>query len=191
MHRSRPITAGLWASALLIGAAGGVLAGEGNLRGEGGEGLGLGRTATETEIRAWDIDVSPTGAGLPPGKGTAKEGARIYGVKCSACHGMTGTEGPAPPLVGGKGTLTKQNPIKTVGSYWPYATTLYDYIRRAMPFPAPQSLTADELYAVVAWILAQNGIIPDDRILDAASLPQITMPNRDGFVPDPRPDVPQ
>ncbi len=92
-------------------------------------------------------------------------------------------------LVGGQGTLKKDYPIKTVGSYWPYATTLYDYIRRAMPFTAPQSLTPDEVYSVVAWLLYQNGIIPEDAVMDARTLPAVRMPNRDGFVPDPRPDV--
>lgn len=152
--------------------------------------LGLGRPATEAEIRAWDIDVAPTGEGLPPGRGTAQEGARIFSSRCASCHGVTGKEGPAPQLVGGQDTLATKHPVKTVGSYWPYATTLYDYIRRAMPFPAPQSLTAEEVYAVTAWILAQNGIIPQGAVMDAASLPQVRMPNRNGFTQDPRPDVP-
>jgi cytochrome c len=98
-------------------------------------------------------------------------------------------EGPMDRLVGGQGSLTTQRPIKTVGSYWPYATTLYDYIRRAMPFNAPQSLTSEEVYAVVAWILYRNGILPENAELDARSLPAIQMPNRNGFAPDPRPDV--
>lgn len=152
--------------------------------------LGLGRQATDAEIRAWDIDVAPTGAGLPPGKGTAQDGARMFSSRCASCHGVTGKEGPAPQLVGGQGTLATQHPVQTVGSYWPYATTLYDYIRRAMPLPAPQSLTAEEVYAVTAWILAQNGIIAQDAVMDAASLPQVRMPNRNGFTQDPRPDVP-
>ena len=153
--------------------------------------LGLGRAATEAEINAWNIDVSPSGEGLPPGSGSVQQGAQVYAVKCSSCHGPTGVEGPMDRLVGGKGTLATQQPIKTVGSYWPYATTLYDYIHRAMPFSAPQSLASDEIYAVVAWVLHQNGIIPEDAVLDARSLPAIQMPNRKGFVPDPRPDVPK
>lgn len=150
---------------------------------------GLGRPATEAEIRAWDIDVAPTGEGLPPGQGTVNQGAQVYAAKCAACHGPTGTEGPNDRLVGGQNTLAISDPVKTVGSYWPYATTLYDYIRRAMPFDAPQSLSADEVYSVVAWLLHQNGIIVEDIVTDARTLPQIRMPNRDGFIPDPRPDV--
>jgi len=161
-----------------------------DLRGEGQHTFGLGRPATEAEIRAWDIDVSPSGAGLPPGRGTAKEGSKVYAAKCASCHGPTGIEGPAPRLAGGIGTLATANPVKTVGSYWPYATTLFDYTRRTMPFNAPQSLTSDEVYAVVAWMLFRNGLIKEDTVMDAASLPQVSMPNRHGFVPDPRPDVP-
>ncbi|TAJ08448.1 MAG: cytochrome c [Nitrospirae bacterium] len=179
-------TAGFWTGLLFAGA----LAGAANVPGEGREPLGLGRQATEAEMRAWDHDVSPAGEGLPAGKGTAQEGARVFSTKCASCHGVTGTEGPAPRLVGGQGMLATKNPVKTVGSYWPYATTLYDYIRRAMPFTAPQSLTSDEVYAVAAWILAQNGIIKADAVMDAQTLPNVRMPNRDGFVPDPRPDVP-
>ena len=149
------------------------------------EALGLGRPATPDEIRAWNI-----GEGLPPGRGTSAQGSSVYAAKCARCHGPTGTEGPMDRLVGGQQTLASPSPIKTIGSYWPYATTLYDYIYRAMPFDAPQSLTADEVYAVTAWLLHQNGIIDADVIIDAHTLPQIHMPNRHGFVPDPRPDVP-
>lgn len=151
---------------------------------------GVGRPPTAEEIRAWNIDVNPSGEGLPPGRGTVQEGARIFVAKCAACHGPTGTEGPKDRLVGGKNTLATQQPIKTVGSYWPYATTLYDYIYRAMPFTAPQSLSPDETYSVIAWLLYQNGIIEEGTVIDARSLPAITMPNRDGFIPDPRPDTP-
>ena len=153
--------------------------------------FGLGRPAVESEIKAWNIDVSPSGEGLPPGSGSVQQGAQVYAVKCSSCHGPTAVEGPMDRLVGGKGTLATQQPIKTVGSYWPYATTLYDYIHRAMPFNAPQSLTSDEVYAVAAWLLHQNGILPEDAVLDARSLAAIQMPNRKGFVPDPRPEVPK
>ncbi|HSE57349.1 MAG TPA: cytochrome c [Nitrospiraceae bacterium] len=152
---------------------------------------GLGRPASEAEIRAWDIDVAPSGEGLPPGQGTVKRGAQVYVLRCAACHGPTGREGPQDRLAGGRDTLTSAHPVKTVGSYWPYATTLYDYIRRAMPFDAPQSLSPDEVYSVVAWLLHQNGIIDDEAVMDARTLPQIRMPNRDGFIPDPRPDVPR
>ncbi len=158
--------------------------------GEDGGGYGLGRAATDEEIRAWNIDVSPTGEGLPPGQGTAKQGAQVFAAKCAMCHGPTGTEGPKDRLVGGQGTLTTGKPIKTIGSYWPYATTLYDFINRAMPFNAPGSLNPDEIYSVIAWLLFQNGIVKDDAVIDARTLPQIQMPNRNGFIPDPRPDVP-
>lgn len=154
-------------------------------------GYGLGRAATDQEVQTWNIDVAPTGEGLPPGQGTAKQGASIFAARCATCHGPTGQEGPMDRLVGGAGTLTSQHPIKTIGSYWPYATTLYDYVHRAMPFPAPQSLSPDEIYSVVAWLLYKNGIIAEDVVVDARSLPGISMPNRRGFIPDPRPDVPK
>ena len=150
------------------------------------EGYGIGSQATNAEIQAWDIDISPTGEGLPAGRGTVRGGSTIYSQKCAGCHGRTGTEGPMDRLVGGMGTLDSRTPIKTVGSYWPYATTLYDYIHRTMPFTAPQSLTPDEVYSLVAWILHQNDIIAKDAVIDAQSLPSVRMPNRDGFVPDPR-----
>lgn len=150
---------------------------------------GLGRTPTDAEVSAWNRDVAPTGEGLPPGRGTVAEGAHIFAAKCAMCHGPTGTEGPKDKLVGGRGTLTTPKPVKTVGSYWPYATTLYDYIHRAMPFNAPGSLTPDEVYSVIAWLLFQNGIIKEDSAIDARTLPQVQMPNREGFIPDPRPDV--
>jgi cytochrome c len=151
---------------------------------------GVGRPATEDEIRTWNIDVNSSGDGLPPGRGTVQQGAQIYAAKCAVCHGPTGTEGPKDRLVGGRNTLSSQKPVKTIGSYWPYATTLYDYINRAMPFTAPQSLSADEIYSVIAWLLFQNGVIEESMVLDARSLPAIAMPNRDGFIPDPRPDTP-
>lgn len=149
----------------------------------------LGRPADEGELRAWDLDISPSGENLPSGVGTVAQGAEIFAAKCAACHGPTGIEGPADQLIGGQGTLASAKPVKTVGSYWPYATTLFDYIRRAMPLTAPQSLTSEEVYSLVAWLLHQNGIVHEDIRLDAALLPTIRMPNRDGFVPDPRPDV--
>ena len=151
--------------------------------------LQLGQPATAEDIRSWNIDVNPNGEGLPPGRGTVPEGAAVFAAKCAKCHGPSGTEGPMDRLVGGRNSLTTSTPIKTVGSYWPYATTLYDYIHRAMPFDAPQSLTPDEVYSVTAWLLYENGIIAKDVVIDAAALPAIQMPNRHGFVPDPRPDV--
>ena len=151
---------------------------------------GLGRPATEKELQHWNIDVAPSGEGLPPGRGTVKQGAQIYARTCAQCHGPSGVEGPSPPLVGGRNTLRTANPVKTIGSYWPYATTLYDYVYRAMPFSAPQSLTPDEVYSVVAWLLHRDGIIDESTVIDAHSLPAVRMPNRDGFTSDPRPDVP-
>jgi mono/diheme cytochrome c family protein len=152
-------------------------------------GYGLGRQATEKEIQDWNIEVSPDGQGLPAGQGTVKQGAQVYAMKCAGCHGPSGKEGPNDRLVGGQGSLRTSQPLKTIGSYWPYATTLYDYLRRAMPFSAPQSLTPDEIYALVAWLLHQNGIVAADAVLDARSLPIIEMPNRNGFILDPRPDM--
>ena len=151
----------------------------------------IGRPPTDKEIRSWNIDVAPSGEGLPPGKGSVKQGAQVFAIKCAACHGPTGTEGPKDRLVGGQNTLATPKPIRTIGSYWPYATTLYDYINRAMPFNAPQSLTPDEIYSVIAWLLHQNGIVDKDAVIDAGTLPLVEMPNRHGFVPDPRPDVPR
>jgi cytochrome c len=115
----------------------------------------------------------------------------VFAQKCAACHGRTGVEGPMDRLVGGQGTLKTDRPIKTVGSYWPYATTLFDYIRRAMPFTAPQSLTPDEVYSLVAWLLYQNGIVAKNAAMDARTLPAVRMPNRDGFMPDQQPDAPK
>ena len=149
----------------------------------------LGRVATPDEIQAWDIDVAPDGEGLPAGRGTVQKGSQVYAEHCAGCHGATGVEGPNPKLVGGQGTLASGHPVKTVGSYWPYATTLFDYIYRAMPFVAPQSLTPDQVYAVTAWILFQNGLLDKDAVLDRETLPEVRMLHRNGFVPDPRPDV--
>jgi S-disulfanyl-L-cysteine oxidoreductase SoxD len=151
---------------------------------------GVGRSASEDEIRAWNIDVPSTGQGLPAGRGTVKQGAQVFAAKCAVCHGPTGTEGPKDKLVGGRGTLASPKPVRTIGSYWPYAPTLYDYINRSMPFNAPGSLTPEEIYSVVAWLLFKNEIVPEDAVIDAQTLPQVKMPNRDGFIPDQRPDVP-
>src|SRR6266446_640457 len=143
-------------------------------------GPNLGREVKPEEIAAWDMSIPPDGSGLPSGGGTASEGGAVYNAKCVGCHGVNGTGGPADPLVGGIGTLASKKPVKTVGSYWPYATTLFDYVRRAMPFNAPQSLSNDEVYCVCAYLLYLNGIIARDMVLDAKSLPQVKMPNRDG-----------
>jgi mono/diheme cytochrome c family protein len=149
---------------------------------------GLGRPAKPDEIKAWDFAISPDGKELPPGSGSPAEGARIYAASCAGCHGKTGKEGPNDVLVGGQGTLNTNKPVKTVGSYWPYATTVWDYINRAMPFNKPGSLTADQVYAVTAYLLSLNGIVKEDAVLNAKTLPQVKMPNRDGFIGDPRPD---
>jgi len=146
------------------------------------QGLNLGQTVTADEIRIWDISIPPSGAGLPPGSGSVKQGAAVYAAKCEACHGANGAGKPVDALVGGQGTLASDNPVRTVGSYWPYATTLFDYVRRAMPTNAPKSLTDSEVYAVSAYVLQLNGIIPQDAVMNAQTLPQVKMPNRDGFI---------
>ena len=145
----------------------------------------FGRPATPEEIKLWDIDVLPDGRGLPQGSGTAEHGKSVYEQNCQVCHGPNGQDGTKDRLVGGQGTLASDNPIKTVGSYWPYATTLFDYIHRAMPYQAPGSLNVDDTYAVVAYILSLNGILPTDANPDRDSLPKAEMPNRDGFIPEP------
>jgi cytochrome c len=147
--------------------------------------FGFGRPPTPAEIAAFDIDVRPDGQGLPPGHGSVQDGAKIFAATCASCHGEKG-ETAVPTgavLVGGQGTLTSAKPVKTIGSYWPYVTTLFDYIRRAMPFNAPQSLSNDEVYAVTAYLLSLNKIVPNDTVLDARTLPEVRMPNRDGFKP--------
>jgi S-disulfanyl-L-cysteine oxidoreductase SoxD len=153
--------------------------------------FGIGRPATPSEIAAWDIDVGPDGAGLPPGRGTAADGATIYAARCAGCHGKTGKEGPNDVLVGrlpGDDFPFARDPKapKTIGSYWPYATTVFDYIRRAMPPDKPGSLTNDEVYNLTAFLLAQNELIPADAVIDAATLPKVKMPAREKFRPDTR-----
>jgi cytochrome c len=145
------------------------------------EGPGLGVPATPEQVAGWDISVGPDGAGLPPGSGTATAGKAVYEAKCLACHGAEGAGQPNDRLVGGEGTLREAAPIRTIGSYWPYATTVFDYIRRAMPYVSPHTLTADETYAVTAYLLALNGVIGEGDVMDAATLPKVVMPNRDGF----------
>ena len=143
----------------------------------------LGRPATPDEITKADISIPPDGKGLPAGSGTVAQGAEIFAAKCSVCHGARAEGTPSGDrLVGGVGSLASPNPVKTVSSYWPYATTLFDYIRRAMPVTNPQSLQNDEVYAVVAYILSLDNIVPKDVVLDAQSLPKVQMPNRNGFI---------
>ena len=144
----------------------------------------LGRSATPEEIAVWDISIGPDGAGLPPGNGTPREGEAVYVAKCLPCHGEKGAGKPNDQLVGGLGSLTgDQTPVKTVGSFWPFATTLFDYVRRAMPFNAPRLLRDDEVYAVCAYILELNGIIAENAVMNAQTLAKVQMPNRDGFIP--------
>lgn len=145
-------------------------------------GPNLGVPATAEQVAGWDVSIGPDGAGLPPGSGTAAQGAAVYAAKCLACHGEKGAGKPNDQLVGGQGTIASPNPVRTIGSYWPYATTLFDYIRRAMPVVAPQSLTNDEVYALTAYLLSLNGVVPDDAVMTAATLPKVAMPNRANFV---------
>jgi mono/diheme cytochrome c family protein len=147
----------------------------------------IGTPMTAADVAAWNIDIAPDGRGLPAGSGDVAMGAQVFASKCAACHGAAGQGGLGDPLVGGRGTLTSAKPKRTVGSYWPYATTLFDYINRAMPYNAPKSLSPDEVYAVCAFLLNQNGILAGDARLDERSLPKVPMPNRNGFVGDPRP----
>jgi S-disulfanyl-L-cysteine oxidoreductase SoxD len=143
----------------------------------------LGRPAAPEEIAAWDISIGPDGAGLPSGSGTPRQGEAVYIAKCLACHGEKGAGKPNDVLVGGRGTLGDQAPLKTVGSFWPYGTTLFDYVRRAMPLNESKSLSNDEVYAVVAYLLRLNDIIGDNDTISAETLPKISMPNAEGFTP--------
>jgi S-disulfanyl-L-cysteine oxidoreductase SoxD len=142
----------------------------------------LGREATPAQIAGWDISVGPDGVGLPPGKGTPAMGATVYEQKCQACHGAKGAGQPNDRLVGGQGTLASKTPVRTIGSYWPYATTVFDYVRRSMPYTHPQSLSDDEVYAVTAYLLNLNGIIGDNDEMTAQTLPKVKMPNQPNFI---------
>ena len=158
--------------------------------------FGFGREATTAEVDAWDIDVAPDGTGLPAGSGTARSGSAVYARQCAACHGRSGTEGPMDRLVGreprdgfpfGKDSRF----VPTIGNYWPYATTIYDYVNRAMPLNAPGSLEPDEVYGLVAWLLWRNEMISDTTVIDRHSLPRIAMPARGRLVPDDRKGGPE
>jgi cytochrome c len=147
-----------------------------------GGGPNLGKPVTQEEIAGWDTSIMPSGAGLPAGNGTAVEGARIYAQKCTACHGDNGKGGSATALIP-KGPIASINAAeKTIGNFWPYATTLFDYIRRAMPWQQPKTLTSDEVYALTAYLLVLNKVIGENEAMNAATLPQVRMPNRDGFI---------
>ncbi len=175
-----PWSASLWSASLL---------GERRLLAQSPT-FGLGHTPSPELLQTIDIEVTPDGKGLAPGTGTAAAGKDVYTRRCETCHGPTGKEGPQDVIVGGQDSLNTDRPLKTVGSYWPYATTLWDYIRRAMPFDHPGTLTPDELYGVTAYVLFMNGIVGELDALNQTTLPQVKMPNRNGFVVDPRPDVP-
>jgi len=150
---------------------------------------GVGRPPTPEEFRDRGSAIAPDGTGLPPGSGTVAAGRELFTAQCARCHGPDGEGGVGARLVGGQGTLATPRPLKTVGSFWPYATTLWDYINRAMPFDKPGLLSPNDVYGAAAYVLRLNGIIAEGQVMDAMSLPKVRMPNRDGFVPDSRPDV--
>ena len=186
MSMLRPVLAGA-ALTLWLGGSFGAAAESGY-----GGPYDFGTTPSPEEIAAVDIDVMPDGRGLPEGTGTYEDGRALYMEQCAACHGqqLEGVpEAGGDKLIGGRGSLASGSPVKTVESYWPYATTLFDYVYRAMPLHSPGSLSADQVYDVVAFILAEANVIPKDQKIDARNLAQVEMPNRDGFIPDPRPDV--
>jgi len=151
----------------------------------------LGRAIAESDLAAWNIDVRTSdGQGLPPGHGSVAEGKALYQAKCASCHGAEAKGGPVyGTMVGGVGSFTTNTRVLTPGSMYPYAPILFDYIRRAMPMDQPQSLTANEVYAVSAYLLALNGLVPADAVMDAQSMPKVQMPNREGFILDERPDT--
>ena len=179
------LNAAAWTAALALALAAGPAVAQ------DGQDTGIGRAATEQEVAGWNIDIPVDGEDAPPGSGTAAEGQSIYDNACAACHGVFGEgKGRYPGVMGGEGTLDSSDPEKTVGSYWPYATTLWDYIHRAMPFGNAQSLSNDQTYAVTAYVLYLNDIIGFEETVNADNIADIEMPNRDGFIrPDPRPDI--
>ena len=143
----------------------------------------FGKPITEQDASAWDISVAPDGKNLPAGQGTVAQGAQIYAQKCASCHGAKGEGGVSPRLAGGVGTLPAPNqPVQTVGSFWPYPTMVFDFVRRAMPWNQPKSLSNDEVYAVVGYIFNLNGLVKDDATMNKTTLMQVQMPNRDGFI---------
>jgi cytochrome c len=150
---------------------------------------GVGRTPGGAEMESLGVTVAPDGTGLPPGSGHAVDGRKVFAARCARCHGDKAEGDLGPRLVGGQGTLATAKPVKTVGSFWPYATSVWNYVNRAMPFDRPGSLTHAEVYQAVAFVLYLNGVVGEKDVLDAKSLPKVRMPNRDGFVPDARPDV--
>jgi cytochrome c len=193
MHK-RHFRLGLFAAAATL-ALGSALGASGSAWAGSGYQMhyGFGTAATEAEIKELAIAIPPSGEHLPAGSGTWESGKKVYDEKCVACHGeaLEGIkEVGGDKLIGGRGTLEAGGaPVKTIESYWPYATTVFDFVRRAMPFDQPGSLTDEEVYAVTAYILGEAGIVEKGKVIDAKSLPAVEMPNRDGFIPDPRPDV--
>jgi S-disulfanyl-L-cysteine oxidoreductase SoxD len=144
---------------------------------------GLGKAISESDLAAWDISVLPDGTGLPPGSGTPAQGSAVFAMKCAVCHGENGAGGSAAALVGGQSLTSGIETTKTIANFWPYATTIFDFTRRAMPWPRPRTLSNDEVYALTAFILAQNKIIGGSDVMNAQTLPRVRMPNRDGFIP--------
>jgi S-disulfanyl-L-cysteine oxidoreductase SoxD len=148
----------------------------------GAQGPNLGQPISQSDIATWDISILPDGTGLPPGSGTPAQGSQIYAQKCAACHGENGKGGSSAALVGGLPLTTGIETVKTIANFWPYATTLFDFTRRAMPWTRPRTLTNDEVYALTAYILALNKIVGENDVMDAQTLPKVRMPNRDGFI---------
>ena len=169
---------------------GGVFAGVSSADGGVDHGYGYGKTATIEEISGWDIDVRPDGKGLPPGAGSVEDGEYLYEDKCAECHGSFGEgNNQFPALAGGEGTLTDKRPHRTVGSYWPHTSTLWDYINRAMPYTQPESLSDTEVYAITAYVLFLNDLVADDFVLSRENFSTVDLPNKPNFVPDSRPDT--
>lgn len=177
--RTREFSIALFAVLVLVGTT----------RAQAQGAYGIGRVATPAEIAGWNIDIDRDGNNLPPGSGSVSRWHEVFDQQCASCHGAKGEGGLRDQLVGGQATIATAKPVRTVGSYWPHAPTLFDYIRRAMPQNAPQSLDVNDVYAVSAYILNLNGLVPADTTLDAKTLGAIKMPNRSMFVSDPRPDV--
>lgn len=179
------VSKGIWTVALTLFAS--VVFGAGY-----GGPYNFGKAITEADVAAINIDAMPDGRGLPAGQGDYAQGKLVYEQKCTACHGadlqgVKGTGGAA--LIGGRGSLASGKPKKTVESYWPYASTLFDFTKRAMPFNAPGSLSNDEIYAVTAYILGEANVVEKNAVMNAKTLPKVVMPNHDGFIRDPRPDI--
>jgi mono/diheme cytochrome c family protein len=173
-------------AAMLVAA----LTGSAALAAEPGN-YGYGRTPTAQEIAGWDIDARPDGAGLPPGSGSVSRGDEVFAAQCAGCHGVFGEgSGRYPKLAGSEGTLRDDRPQPTVGSYWPFVMTLFDYINRAQPFVAPHSLSTNDVYAVTAYVLNLNNIVPNNFVADRSTLPKVKMPSESHFTwQDPRPDT--